>query len=86
LSASASSHRDLSLAVFITNIAESDFRYTQGEFSTGALAFPGDRGDRWGNATSEDPSVRCEIGGLIEFFARNATAAWGNEVAREAAE
>src|SRR6266498_2602373 len=29
LSASASSHRDLSLAVFITNIAESDFRYTQ---------------------------------------------------------
>src|SRR6266511_4713918 len=29
LSASASSHRDLSSAVFITNIAESDFRYTQ---------------------------------------------------------
>src|SRR4029453_4555098 len=29
LSASASSHHDLSLAVFITNIAESDFRYTQ---------------------------------------------------------
>src|SRR5882724_1376620 len=29
LSASASSHRDLSLAVFITNIAESDFWYTQ---------------------------------------------------------
>src|SRR6266511_2564325 len=29
LSASAPSHRDLSLAVFITNIAESDFRYTQ---------------------------------------------------------
>jgi hypothetical protein len=28
LSASASSHRDLSSAVFITNIAESDFRYT----------------------------------------------------------
>jgi hypothetical protein len=28
-SASASSHRDLSSAVFITNIAESDFRYTQ---------------------------------------------------------
>src|SRR6266498_859201 len=28
LSASAPSHRDLSLAVFITNIAESDFRYT----------------------------------------------------------
>jgi transposase InsO family protein len=27
--ASASSHRDLSSAVFITNIAESDFRYTQ---------------------------------------------------------
>jgi hypothetical protein len=30
LSASASSHHDLSLAGFITNIAESDFRYTQG--------------------------------------------------------
>jgi hypothetical protein len=30
LSASESSHRDLSSAVFITNIAESDFRYTQG--------------------------------------------------------
>src|SRR3982074_792732 len=29
LSASESSHRDLSSAVFITNIAESDFRYTQ---------------------------------------------------------
>jgi hypothetical protein len=29
LSASASSHHDLSLAVFIINIAESDFRYTQ---------------------------------------------------------
>src|SRR6266487_4659496 len=28
LSASASSHRDLSLAVFITHIAASDFRYT----------------------------------------------------------
>jgi hypothetical protein len=34
LSASASSHRDLSLAVFITNIAESDFRYTQGVMAT----------------------------------------------------
>src|SRR6266516_7170086 len=31
LSASASSHRDLSLADFITNTAESDFRYTQVE-------------------------------------------------------
>jgi hypothetical protein len=30
LSASESSHRDLSSAVFITNIVESDFRYTQG--------------------------------------------------------
>jgi transposase InsO family protein len=30
LSTSASSHHDLSLAGFITNIAESDFRYTQG--------------------------------------------------------
>jgi hypothetical protein len=29
LSTSASSHHDLSLAAFITNIAESDFRYTQ---------------------------------------------------------
>jgi ABC-type uncharacterized transport system substrate-binding protein len=29
LSTSASSHHDLSLAGFITNIAESDFRYTQ---------------------------------------------------------
>jgi hypothetical protein len=29
LSASASSHPSLSLAAFITNIAESDFRYTQ---------------------------------------------------------
>jgi hypothetical protein len=29
LSASAQSHHGLSLAVFITNIAESDFRYTQ---------------------------------------------------------
>jgi hypothetical protein len=29
LSASESSHRDLSSAVFITNITESDFRYTQ---------------------------------------------------------
>jgi hypothetical protein len=32
LSASASSHRGLSSAVFITNIAESDFRYTQEDF------------------------------------------------------
>ena len=30
LSTSASSHHDLSLAAFITNIAGSDFRYTQG--------------------------------------------------------
>ena len=30
LSASELSHRDLSSVVFITNIAESDFRYTQG--------------------------------------------------------
>jgi hypothetical protein len=29
LSTSASSNHDLSLAAFITNIAESDFRYTQ---------------------------------------------------------
>jgi putative tryptophan/tyrosine transport system substrate-binding protein len=29
LSTSASSHHDLSLAAFITNIAGSDFRYTQ---------------------------------------------------------
>jgi hypothetical protein len=29
LSASASSHHSLSSAAFITNIAESDFRYTQ---------------------------------------------------------
>jgi hypothetical protein len=29
LSASALSHHDLSSAVFITNIAESDFRHTQ---------------------------------------------------------
>jgi hypothetical protein len=29
---SASSHRDLSLAAFTTNIAESDFRYTQLNF------------------------------------------------------
>ena len=29
LSASALSHHDLSLVAFITNIAESDFRYTQ---------------------------------------------------------
>jgi hypothetical protein len=29
LSMSASSHHSLSLAAFITNIAESDFRYTQ---------------------------------------------------------
>jgi hypothetical protein len=32
LSASASSHRNLSLAVFITNIVEFNFRYTQGVF------------------------------------------------------
>jgi hypothetical protein len=33
LSASVSSDHDLSLAAFITNIAESDFRYTQGSFA-----------------------------------------------------
>ena len=42
LSASESSHRDLSSAVFITNIAESDFRYTQVvkvEYRTALLNF-----------------------------------------------
>jgi hypothetical protein len=37
LSTSASSHHDLSLAGFITNIAESDFRYTQAAFQTSTL-------------------------------------------------
>jgi hypothetical protein len=47
LSASASSHRDLSSAVFITNIAESDFRYTQwfADLRAELLSFPAGRHD-----------------------------------------
>jgi len=37
LSASASSHHSLSLAAFITNIAESNFRYTQEPIEFAAL-------------------------------------------------
>jgi hypothetical protein len=39
LSASELSYRDLSLAVFITNIAESDFRYTQGILMSYSASF-----------------------------------------------
>ncbi len=39
LSASESSHRNLSSAVFITNIAESDFRYRQPSNSSALAAF-----------------------------------------------
>jgi hypothetical protein len=40
LSASASSHPGLSLAAFITNIAESDFRYTQRGKYRFPIAYP----------------------------------------------
>jgi hypothetical protein len=62
LSTSASSHHDLSLAGFITNIAESDFRYTQvsasyiaGNSSHGFPCFFPETGKR----TSETGVTRC---------------------------
>src|SRR5256886_6477617 len=46
LSTSASSHHDPSLAAFITNIVESDFRYTQDRIiSTSGYDFR--KGQRW---------------------------------------
>jgi len=59
LSASASSHRSLSSAAFITNIAESDFRHAQGGGQRHNEPYHGEHADfgkliadeteKWGN-------------------------------------